>query len=164
MPLFGSQRDFNFLQLITNEYIKNILEYKVGYVKISLLETPTPNLYGETIDKVYNNPVLIDCLINISPQNTTTEAKLPNVSRNATFSFSKPHLIEFQIVPERGDIIIWNNDFYEVYNIIENDLFFGKDPNYSLTDDTNDFGGSISIRLECIYKNPESLPFKIERI
>lgn len=164
MPLFGSQRDFNFLHHINNEYIKKILEYKVGYFKISLQNTSTPNLYGESLSKVYNDPILIDCLIDISPQSTISEAKIPNVTRDAIFSFHKPHLIEINLVPERGDIIMWNNDIYEVYNIIENDLFFGKDPNYSLTDDTTDFGGSVSIQLECVFKNPESVPFKIERI
>ena len=163
MPLFGDQTDFDYISLINDEFIKEILEYKIGYFKIALDKTKK-NLYGESLTKVYNDPVLLDCLIDITPQSTIAEAKIANVTRNGTFSFYKVHLLEFNIVPERGDIIMWNNDIYEVYNVIENNLFFGKDPDYSLTEDTDEFGGSVSIQLECVFKNPESLPFKIERI
>lgn len=164
MALFGRKRDFEFIKLINDQYVKKIGEHKVAYIKISLTETETPNIYGESMNKVYNNPILIECLINSSPQSPSVQVGLPSVNKNVTFSFFREHLKEINLYPEKGDIIMWNEDYYEVYNLIENNFLYGKNGEYSLTETTKDFGGSISIQLETIYINPEKLPFKIERI
>lgn len=163
MPLFGASRDFAYIKSINNEYIKKIVEQKVGYFKINNQLTDT-NLYSESLNKVYNNPILIDCIVTNSPQTADVQVGLPTVNRSVTFNFFREHLVEINLFPEKGDIILWQNDYFEVYNIIENEYFVGKNPDYSYSEDTDNFGGSISIKLESIYINPEKLPFKIDRI
>jgi hypothetical protein len=163
MPLFGSSRDFNYIKSINDEYIKKIVEQKIGYFKINNQLTDG-NIYGESLNKIYNNPILIDCIISNLPQTSDVQVGLPTVNRNITFNFFREHLVEINLFPEKGDIILWQNDYFEVYNVIENEYFVGKIPDYSYSTDTDNYGGSISIKLEAIYINPEKLPFKIERI
>ncbi len=63
----------------------------------------------------------------------------------------------YNIVPEVGDVVLWNNDYYEVNNVNENQLIVGKDPGYSYSDNTNNFGSSWSIIVECFYIRPEKV-------
>ena len=163
MPIFGSSRDFNYIKSINDEYIKKIVEQKIGYFKINNQLTDG-NIYGESLNKVYNNPILIDCIISNLPQTADVQVGLPTVNRSTTFNFFREHLVEINLLPEKGDIILWQNSYFEVYNVIENEYFVGKTPDYSYSTDTDNFGGSISIKLETIYINPEKLPFKIDRI
>ena len=68
------------------------------------------------------------------------------------------------VVPEVGDVLLWNNDYYEVNNVNENQLIVGKDPLYSYASQTDNFGSSWSIILECFYIRPEKLGITKERL
>ena len=52
------------------------------------------------------------------------------------------------ILPEVGDIIQWQNDFYEVDTVRENRLFLGRDNKYNLSSYGSSYGGSLSIILD----------------
>ena len=49
--------------------------------------------------------------------------------------------------PEVGDLILFNNDFWEVDTFVENQFFVGKKPEFAISEDTQDFGVSLSIIL-----------------
>ena len=44
-----------------------------------------------------------------------------------------------------GDIVLYNNDYFEFNSIVENQFFAGKNPDYSMNEDTDGFGVSLSI-------------------
>ena len=46
-----------------------------------------------------------------------------------------------------GDLILFNNDFWEVDTFVENQFFVGKKPEFAISEDTQDFGVSLSIIL-----------------
>ena len=54
---------------------------------------------------------------------------------------------EKDLVPEIGDIVLFNNDFWEVDTFVENQFFVGKKPEFAISEDTQDFGVSLSIIL-----------------
>ena len=56
-----------------------------------------------------------------------------------------------------GDILLFRNNFYEVDSRVENQLFMGKDPDYALSKETIDFGGSFSIILNTHISRVEKL-------
>ena len=68
-----------------------------------------------------------------------------------------------QLVPEVGDVMLWQENYYELSGIVENQFVVGKDPSYAY-DDTNDFGSSISIIVTAQYIRPEKLGLKQERL
>jgi hypothetical protein len=57
-------------------------------------------------------------------------------------------LQDVSILTDVGDIVQWQNDFYEVDTVRENSLFLGKDNNYNLTSYGSSYGGSLSIILD----------------
>ena len=146
--LFGSNRDFNLLVNINRELLSDIVEQEILYHKLSLEDTEA-NLYGESLSKSYWNAVKLNCLITRGDQVIDIQEFGPDLGRQASFAFLRPDLEDKSVVPEVGDIVQWQNDFYEVDTVKENQLFIGRDKNYNLESYTGGFGSSISIIVDC---------------
>lgn len=151
--IFGSQRDFSLFRLINRELLRNIIEQEVLYYKI-ITETST-NIYGEALEKDYYEPVKLNCLIIRGDQVTTQEDMGRDVTRAVSFAFLRDDLVDVDVVPEMGDIIVWSENYYEADTVRENQLFLGKDNNYSLTDYGSQFGSSVSLIVDCHYTRVE---------
>lgn len=146
--LFGSNRDFNLLTKINRELLTDVVEQEILYYKFSLDET-NANLYGEALEKVFQIPVKLNCLITRGDQVVTVDDMGPDLNREASFAFLRDDLKNSSVVPEVGDILNWQENFYEVDTVRENQLFVGRDDSYNLTDYGNNFGKSVSILVDC---------------
>ena len=162
MALFGGSRDISLFRHINKELINNIIQQSVGYYKINLDKTSS-NLYGESLTKSYNNPVLVNCLIERTAQSWTETEFGADVTREINVRFLRDILVDIQLVPEVGDVMLWQENYYELSGIVENQFVVGKDPSYAY-DDTTDFGSSISIIVTAQYIRPEKLGLKQERL
>ena len=111
--LFGSNRDFDLLVNINRELLKDVVEQEILYYKLSLDDTIS-NLYGEALNKIYWEPLKLNCLITRGDQVITTDDFGPDLSREASFAFIRKDLEDVQVVPEVGDILMWHEDYYEV--------------------------------------------------
>jgi hypothetical protein len=178
MALYGANRDISLFRHLNRELINNIIEQKVGYYKINL-DKSLPNMYGESVKKTYNDPVLLNCLIERGDTDPKTDEFGMDVTRTMKFRFLRDDLagidlstdqpadgrgFTYNIVPEVGDVVLWNNDYYEVNNANENQLVVGKDPLYSYSGNTDGYGSSWSIILECFYIRPEKLGITQQRL
>ena len=178
MALYGANRDISLFRHLNRELINNIIEQKVGYYKLNLDKTEA-NIYGESSKKTYTDPVLLYSLIERGDTDPITDELGMDITRTMKFRFLRDDLagidlstdqpadgrgFTYNIVPEVGDVILWNNDFYEVNNANENQLIVGKDPSYSYASQTDNFGSSWSIILECFYIRPEKLGISQQRL
>ena len=146
--LFGSNRDFDLLVNINRELLHDIVEQEIIYYKIALNDTEF-NIYGESLEKTYNTPVKLNCLITRGDQVVDIQEFGPDLGREASFAFLRPDLEDKVVVPEVGDIVLWHEDYYEVDTVRENQLFLGRDKSYNLTSATAGFGSSVSIVVDC---------------
>ena len=146
--LFGSNRDFNLLVNINRELLKDIVEQEIGYYKLSLNDTQA-NIYGEAQEKIYYQPVKLNCLIVRGDQAISTDEFGPDLSREASFAFLREDLVDATVVPEVGDIVMWHEDYYEVDTVRENQLFLGRDKSYNIASYAENFGSSVSIVVDC---------------
>lgn len=164
MPLFGSKRDLQFVHHINDEYIKKVIGQEVGYYKLALKDTGRPNIYNESDNKIYNNPILVPCLIDLSPQNSNTNIKLIDTDRPFYINFYRQHLKDIELVIEKGDVVMWEDNFYEIRNIERAEYFFNKNPEYSYNEDNDDFGGDLVIKVQTVYISPEKMNLNNNRI
>lgn len=162
--MFGRSRDVSMFTNINNELLGQVIEQKVGYYQVIREET-TPNIYGESINKKYKGPVLLTCLLERGDTTPLTDDFGMDFERKLTVRFFRPHLVTANVEPSVGDIILWNEDYYEVNNVNENQLVVGKDPLYAYTnqDFVPDAGSSLSIILECFYIRPEKVNIRENR-
>lgn len=145
--LFGSNRDFNLLVNINRELIKDIVEQEVLYYKLDLYGTES-NIYGESLEKVWNSAVKLNCLITRGDQIISIDEFGPDLSREMSFAFLKDDLIDISLVPEVGDVVSWHEDYFLVDTVRENQFFVGRDNQYNLTSYGNQFGSSVSLVLD----------------
>jgi hypothetical protein len=162
MALFGGSRDISLFRHINKELINNIIQQSVGYYTINLEKT-TSNVYGESSNKTYNNPILVNCLIERNAQAWTETEFGTDITREITVRFLRDILVDINLVPQVGDVVLWQENYYELSGIVENQFVVGKDPVYAY-DDTTDFGSSISIIVTAQYIRPEKLGLSKERL
>jgi len=162
MPLFGGARDISLFRTMNKELINDIIQTEIGFYKFVLQDSET-NVYGESDKKVYYEPMLIPALITREDQAWNETDFGPDSTQQMTFAFLRATLVEKNIVPEIGDIVLYNNDYFEFNSIVENQFFSGKNPDYSMNQDTDNFGVSLSIICKASKSRIEQLktiPFR----
>lgn len=145
MSIFGSRKDFNLFRGVSRELLSSVVEQVIGYYKISL-ESTSANIYGESTNKVYNDPVKLNCLVTRGDQTYSSNEFGQDMSRTASFAFLKDDFKDAGFASEVGDVIFWQGDYYEIDGIRENQLFFGKDDDYDDIETYHSkYGASVSI-------------------
>ena len=186
MALFGSARDISLFRHVSRELMADIITQQCSFYKYKLEETKV-NIYGEAAEeKYYMGPVLLNCLIERENQ-TYPESDLgTDFTWGATYKFLRDDLLnkmedfnEFfdptnyqygaNLVPEVGDIIMYQDGYYEVDNTNANQYFMGKNPDYPnnvnpINPGLEDFGSSISIICETHYVPADKLGITQERL
>ena len=163
MALFGTRRDISTFRGISRELLENVISQNCGYYKISLTDTAV-NVYGEGQKKYFIGPVLINCLIERGDYAFDKQDFGIDVDRPITFRFMKYHLEQANVVPEVGDAIMYNESFYHVDGVNENQFIVGKNNDYSYESGLENFGDSYSIILTTHLTSPDLLGIKQNRL
>jgi hypothetical protein len=144
MALYGGIRARSFFRHHSRQIVNRIVAEEVLYYKLSLSETRY-NIYGESKNKMYNQPILVACLYLVDQQVSDDATYGKSRSQTAEFRFLRDDLIDLNLVTEAGDIICWQESYYEVDLIVENQRVLGKNPEYSLESDLEKYGESWSM-------------------
>ena len=150
MALYGAQRDISLFRHVNRELIGNVISQECAYYKLKLEETKT-NLYGEAAgSKYFNGPFIFDCLINRGDQEFPEGGEGIGFNQPITFAFLRADLVDANYVAEVGDIILYQEGYYEVDQIVTNQYFVGKNPDYPnnenpLNPGLENFGANLSI-------------------
>jgi len=163
MALYGTLKDIAMFTGVAREIIDDIITQQIGYYKVILPNTPA-NMYGEALVKDYVGPVLINCLIDRGDFNTNSTDFGPDSARDVSFRFLRNSLIDANIVPEVGDIVMYNELYYEVDNENENQLILGKDSNYAYSTGLENYGNNFSVILTTHLTTPERLGIQRSRL
>ena len=156
MALFGKTRDINLFHTINDELLKDIIQTEVAYYKFALEQT-VANVYGEAMGKNYYEPMKIACLIDRLDQTWSSNDFGSDVNQSLNFKFLKDELLNINLIPEVGDILLFRNNFYEADSKIENQLIMGRDPDYALSTETTEHGDSFSIIINAHISRVEKL-------
>lgn len=148
--LFGKRSDIDTFKLFSRELINDIITQQIGYYK-PLLEDTKANIYSEGMNKSFLGPVLLNCLIDRGDYTAPVDEFGVDYARIVKFRFLNDDLVLANVVCEVGDIVMYNELYYEVDNVNPNQLIVGKDHQYSYSSGLEDFGDSYSTILETHY-------------
>jgi hypothetical protein len=130
MARFVTQRDYEFIQHITRELIDETMDVGVVLYKI-VVGSAQINIYGEATVKPRYTPVKVNAIVKYDKNQFKAEEGFGvNMEQQTEFRFARRMLGEVNVYPEMGDIIGYNNHFYEINNITETQLIAGK-PQYN---------------------------------
>jgi len=130
MALFGTQRDVSLLRHLNRELLWDIISQECAYYQFNYSDTKV-NMYGEASGaKYYRDPVLLNMLVERGDASSPVDDFGVSYERSMVFRFFRDDLVDANLVPQVGDIIMWYEGYWEIDNVNDNQLFVGKDPDY----------------------------------
>jgi len=159
--MFARQRDVSLVRHLNREVMGNVITQQAAFYKFKIEETKV-NLYGEAAgEKFYNGPFLFDCLINREDQSYPISSEEVSFAQGISFAFLRDDLVDADVVPEVGDIILYQENYYGVQSTVSNQYWSGKNPDYPnnnsdgtpnpLNPDLDLFGTNLSIIVDTYY-------------
>jgi len=156
MALFGSSRDISMFRYINRELLGDIITQQCALYKY-ILDKTNVNMYGEASGgKYFNGPVLLNSLITLERKTDGISDFGVDFNWGIKVAFLRDDLIEANIVPEIGDIILYQESYFEIHVATDTQYFVGKDPDYPynqnpLNPGLENFGYSVSVVVEAHY-------------
>jgi hypothetical protein len=111
-------RDLQLFRSIARELVDTVIENTCVLFKVNLNETKV-NIYGESMNKTWHPGVELFVLIDKEPDSATYEGFGPDEQQNITFKFDRLLCEERNTYPEIGDVIYFDNSYYEIDNTNE---------------------------------------------
>ena len=93
MPLFGGDRDISLFRTMNKELINDIIQTEIGFYKFVIQDSEI-NVYGESENKVYYEPLLVPSLITREDQAWNETDFGPDSTQQMTFRFLRANLVE----------------------------------------------------------------------
>lgn len=125
---YFSNRDLKLINSIVNELYDDVVEVVVSLFKIAS-ETKA-NIYGEveqSSGKLYYSPVEVSCGIDISEISSDTDEGFGvNRMQIHSFKFFEPEMRRMNFYPEHGDLILYNEKYFEITNIVRDQVLGGQ--------------------------------------
>jgi len=118
MPKFLVGNDINFIRNVARELVDTVVENVCVLYKINLDDTKV-NIYGEALNKTWHPGVELYVLINKEGQSATYEGFGADTNQNIEFRFDRELCRERNAYPEIGDIIYFDDSYYEIDNTTE---------------------------------------------
>jgi hypothetical protein len=88
-------------------------------------------MYGEASEgKVYKQGIKLPCIVNAEDFDFDYTDFGADNKQNVSFAFQRAYLVDVNVKPDIGDIMKWNEGYFEVNSYNENQLV-GGDPTKS---------------------------------
>jgi hypothetical protein len=118
MPKFILGRDIDFFRSISRELVDTVIQTAIVLFKVNTYESKV-NIYGESLNKTWYPGVEMYCLIDKEGEDVSYEGFGPDNNQNITFKLDKLMCEEKEIYPEIGDVIFFDQSYYEIGNTTE---------------------------------------------
>lgn len=137
---FFSARDLKLISSLNGELMGDIIQTTIILYKMEADQTKT-NIYGESdpsTGKMFYPGVEITALIDKADIDTPFDEFGPDRNQTVVFKMRENMLKLINIYPEVGDIIKFNNQFFECDNIVQQQFLGGiEDKSHSIIVNTH---------------------------
>ena len=156
MALFGSSRDISMFRYVNRELLGDVITQQCALYKYILDKTKV-NMYGEASGgKFFDGPILLNALITVNDNKTPIDDFGANFDWSIDVAFLRDDLVDANAHPEVGDIILYQESYFEIDNTNETQYFAGKNPDFPynqnpLNPGLENFGYNVSITCTTHY-------------
>ena len=125
-PFFLPQKEINLIDSMNEELIDEIVGQSVDIYKVSIDNTDE-NVYGESTTKYYEVGFRVNCLILFNDPEIVQDEFGADTNATIEMYFQRNNLSSgsLNFYPEAGDIVDWNDYYWEINGTTEPQLFAG---------------------------------------
>ena len=129
-PFFIPQKEIDIIDTMNEELIDEIVGQSVDIYKVSIDNTEE-NVYGESTTKYYEVGFRVNCLILFNEPEITQDEFGADENASIEMYFQRNNLSSgsLNFYPEMGDIVDWNDHYWEINGTTEPQLIAGH-PGY----------------------------------
>jgi len=125
VPLFAGKRDRMLMRHLNRELLHRFVSIECALYKLALPEMEI-NLYNESSKKVYYNPVRLFCWVNKDPVTSADTDAGMDFAQTIQFKFLRDDLKDIDVVLTEGDIIKFDEDYYEIDSVVDQQYWMGR--------------------------------------
>ena len=124
--LFVGQKEQDFFADVTKELIKDVAGQKIYYYTVREDLSDIHEIYEESVHKIFNPPVELECLVEWQPSEVrTTQFGLEQIITISAFLHNRD-LIDRNLDVKQGDYISYGEFFFEITSLIYDKLNYGQ--------------------------------------
>jgi len=123
-PFFVPKKEVQLFDVVNEELIDELVGQTVDIYKISV-ENTEENMYGESTTKYYDKGFRVNCLISYPEPAFNQDEFGSDLNANIEMFFHRNTLKDADFYPEIGDIVDWNDFYWEMNGVIEPQLVAG---------------------------------------
>jgi len=129
-PFFTPQKEIDIIDSMNEELIDEIVGQSVDIYKVSIDNTDE-NVYGESTTKYYEVGFRVNCLILFNEPEIVQDEFGADENASIEMYFQRNNLSSgsLNFYPEMGDIVDWNDHYWEINGTTEPQLIAGH-PGY----------------------------------
>ena len=173
MALFGQMRDISMFRFVNRELIQKIISQQCVFYKYNSTTTKV-NMYGEaSTGRNFADTIILFALIETSQFEYPVSDFGADFKWNVTYKFLRDDLVDANVYPDIGDIIMFQNGYWKIDNVSTAQFFVGKDPEYPYLDgegnnpyeeDLGQFGYSVSVICNAHYTPSDKVNIELSRL
>ena len=124
--LFLTPREINFMNDISKELVKDVVGQKIFLYQISEVKSKVHYIYEESQDKIFDNPIMLDCLVEFEPQTIKTDNFGSEEYSSIKAYVQARDLIDKGIDILEGDFFSYGELFFEIVTAPTSETLFGQ--------------------------------------
>ncbi len=97
------------------------------------------------------------CVITKDEKSSVMDDYGHSYNRTAKFALSRDLLERADLYPQAGDIILWDNEYFEIDNVDANQYFAGKNPDTWPNGDSHGYSVSIVCDAHVTAQTPQGI-------
>tara|TARA_Y100000593_G_scaffold82052_1_gene153876 strand:- start:1673 stop:2341 length:669 start_codon:yes stop_codon:yes gene_type:complete len=123
---FITPREVNFINDLAKELVKDVVGQKIYYFPISQIKSKVHDVYEESPEKIFDNPIEIDCFVKYTEPEVRTNRFGSEKYHGIEAYIQSRDLLDKKIEILEGDFFSFGAVFYEVTQAPDSEIIFGQ--------------------------------------
>ena len=124
--LFITPREINFINDVAKELVKDVAGQKIYYFPISEIKSKIHDVYEESPDKIFDDPIEIECFVKYEEPQTKTDRFGSEKYYSVTAYIQSRDLLDKGIEILEGDFFSFGTLFFEIVTSPGTSVMFGQ--------------------------------------
>ena len=124
--LFITEREINFINDLAKEIVKDVIGQVIYYFPISVAKSRVHDVYEESPEKIFENPIEIDALVKYTPQEIRANKFGSEEYYSIEAYVQQRDLLDKGIEILEGDFFSYGETFFEVVTVPDSNIIYGE--------------------------------------